>query len=111
MGASPGAIGASALVGPAQVAARLAEFVLLRRQHPLLSVRIAALMHPIGAAMPGMFGLPFVAFFAVHHGIGNGLLTLARGTLPLALFGPEEYGARTGLRSRARRTHAPTIEP
>jgi hypothetical protein len=31
------------------------------------------------------------------YGAGNGLLTIARGTLPLAIFGPEGYGARTGL--------------
>ena len=35
--------------------------------------------------------------FALLHGAGNGLLTIARGTVPLALFGAEGYGARTGL--------------
>ena len=52
MGASATqAVAASALVGPAQVAARLAEFVIMRRAHPLLSARIAASMHPAGAAV------------------------------------------------------------
>jgi hypothetical protein len=31
------------------------------------------------------------------HGAGNGLLTIARGTVPLALFGPTGYGLRTGI--------------
>ena len=31
------------------------------------------------------------------HGAGNGLLTISRGTLPLALFGPAGYGLRTGI--------------
>jgi hypothetical protein len=31
------------------------------------------------------------------HGGGNGLLTISRGTLPLALYGPVGYGRRTGL--------------
>ena len=31
------------------------------------------------------------------HGAGNGMLTIARGTLPLALFGAAGYGLRTGL--------------
>jgi hypothetical protein len=31
------------------------------------------------------------------HGAGNGLLTIARGTLPLSLFGAGGYGLRTGL--------------
>lgn len=34
---------------------------------------------------------------ALLHGAGNGLLTIARGTLPLAIFGPENYGYRLGL--------------
>ena len=35
--------------------------------------------------------------FAVFHGTGNGILTIARGTLPLAIFGPENYGYRLGI--------------
>ena len=34
--------------------------------------------------------------FAVLHGSGNGILTIARGTVPLAIFGPENYGYRLG---------------
>lgn len=34
--------------------------------------------------------------FVIVHGLGNGLLTIVRGTLPLALFGPSGYGARQG---------------
>ena len=34
--------------------------------------------------------------FAVMHGAGNGILTIAKGTLPLALFGTAGYGARLG---------------
>ena len=50
-GATPvEAIAAAALVGPAQVAARIAEFLFLRRIHPLVSARIAVTLHPLGAA-------------------------------------------------------------
>jgi hypothetical protein len=31
------------------------------------------------------------------HGAGNGILTIARGTLPIAIFGPENYAYRLGL--------------
>jgi MFS family permease len=97
-GASPvQAIAASALVGPAQVAARLVEFVVLRRSHPLVSARIAALLHPIGAAIFAVIGAPAAVAFALFYGAGNGLLTIARGTVPLAVFGPYGYGERTGL--------------
>ena len=42
-------------------------------------------------------GAPLAPLFAVLHGAGNGILTIAKGTLPLALFGPAGYGARQGL--------------
>ncbi len=97
-GASPvAAVAAAALVGPAQVAARLAEFLLLRRIHPLVSARIATILHPIGAAVLALAGPAGIAAFAILYGAGNGLLTIARGTVPLAIFGPQGYGARTGL--------------
>jgi hypothetical protein len=96
-GATPAlAIAAAALVGPAQVAARLAEFGLLRRIHPVVSARIATLGHPLGAAALAVLGAPAATAFAALHGMGNGMLTIAKGTLPLAVFGPAGYGARQG---------------
>ena len=99
-GASPAAtVAAAALVGPAQVAARIAEFGLMRRTHPLIPARIAAALHPIGAALLGALGPFGVLGFALLHGAGNGMITIAKGTLPLALFGPQGYGLRSGLLS------------
>jgi MFS family permease len=104
-GATPfEAIAAASLVGPAQVAARAAEFVLLRRVHPLVPARIAALLHPIGAVVLAWFGPPAAMAFAVLYGAGNGLLTIARGTVPLVIFGPHGYGARNGLLGAPART-------
>jgi MFS family permease len=91
------AVAVGALVGPAQVAGRLLEFGVLRRVHPLLSARLAAVMHPLGAALLGIVGAPAAAMFAIAHGAGNGILTIAKGTLPLVLFGPQGYGHRQGL--------------
>ena len=97
-GATPAAaIAAGALMGPAQVAARVLEFTLLRRAHPLLSAKLAQVTHPIGAAILLIFGAPFAAVFVLLHGAGNGVNTIVRGTLPLAIFGPAGYGARQGL--------------
>src|SRR6185437_15655253 len=99
-GATPAAaIAAAALVGPAQVAARLLEFGLLRRLHPLSSARLAATLHPLGAALLTVAGAPAAIGFALLHGAGNGMLTIAKGTLPLALFGPGGYGLRNGILS------------
>ena len=93
------AIAAASLVGPAQVAARPVEFSLLRRLSPMISARLATALHPFGAALLALFG-PVVAIpFVLLHGAGNGMLTIARGTLPLALFGPAGYGLRTGILS------------
>lgn len=91
------AVAASALVGPAQVGARFAEFLVLRRVHPLISARLAAALHPLGAAAFVLIGPGALSLFVILYGAGNGLLTIARGTVPLALFGPAGYGERTGL--------------
>lgn len=91
------AVAVGVLVGPAQVAGRLLEFGLLRHVHPLLSARLAALMHPLGAGLLAVAGAPMAVVFALFHGAGNGILTIAKGTLPLVLFGPAGYGHRQGL--------------
>lgn len=98
MGATPAAaIAAAALVGPAQVAARVAEFSLLRHATPMISARLASGLHPLGAILLALIGAPAAVPFVLLHGAGNGMLTIARGTLPLALFGAAGYGLRTGL--------------
>lgn len=84
------------LIGPAQVAARVAEFGWLRRVHPLLSARLAAALHPIGAVALLIGGPVFAPLFGVLHGAGNGILTIAKGTLPLVMFGSAGYGERQG---------------
>ncbi|MGM0785443.1 MAG: MFS transporter [Pseudomonadota bacterium] len=97
-GLSPAAaIAAAALVGPAQVAARLLEFSLLRCFHPLLSAKLAVVAHPLGALGVMTLGAPLATLFVLLHGAGNGILTIAKGTLPLAIFGPHGYGLRQGL--------------
>jgi len=98
LGATPAAaVFAASLVGPAQVAARVAEFAVLRKASPLITARLAAGLHPVGAALLAFVGPVAAIPFVLLHGAGNGLLTIARGTLPLALFGPAGYGLRTGL--------------
>lgn len=93
------AIVAASLMGPAQVAARLVEFTLLKRLSPMFSARLATSLHPIGAVLLVILGPAMAVPFVLLHGAGNGLLTIARGTLPLALFGPAGYGLRTGFLS------------
>jgi hypothetical protein len=49
-------------------------------------------------ALLALFGLtvPVAASFAVMFGMANGLLTIARGAVPLALFGAAGYGHLMG---------------
>ena len=91
------AVAAAALIGPAQVGARVLEFWLMRHLHPIVSARIASLAHPIGATGLMIAGAPAATPFALIHGGGNGVMTIASGALPLAIFGPAGYGARQGL--------------
>lgn len=98
-GASPvEAVAAAALMGPAQVAARVIEATFLARFHPLFSARLSTILHPAGAAfvLAGASNLGAFVFTGLH-GAGNGILTIARGTVPFAIYGPKSYGYRLGL--------------
>jgi predicted MFS family arabinose efflux permease len=97
-GATPAqAVLAGMMIGPAQVGARIMEASLLSRFHPLLSARIACITNPIGVCVIAVFGGVAAPAFALLYGAGNGILTIARGTLPLAIFGSENYAYRLGL--------------
>ncbi|MGB7076415.1 MAG: MFS transporter [Xanthobacteraceae bacterium] len=86
------------LFGPAQVAARIVELTFGRRLHPLWIARSAVGLLVVAFALLAI--LPFsvitAALFAVLYGMANGLLTIARGTVPLALFGAAGYGRLVG---------------
>ncbi|TMJ67369.1 MAG: MFS transporter [Alphaproteobacteria bacterium] len=87
-----------ALFGPAQVASRICELIFARRIHPLYVARFAVVMLLTAFAFLALFGLsiPAAAAFAVMFGMANGLLTIARGAVPLALFGAAGYGHLMG---------------
>src|ERR1700741_4998100 len=85
------------MIGPAQVGARIMEAGLLNRFHPIVSTRLACITNPIGVCVIAIFGGVAAPAFALLYGAGNGILTIARGTLPLAIFGPENYAYRLGV--------------
>jgi len=86
------------LFGPAQVAARLCEFIFARNVHPLWIARFAVAMLVLAFVMLWLIGLstPVAFAFAIMFGIANGLITIARGAVPLALFGAVGYGGIIG---------------
>jgi len=91
------AVATAALAGSAGVAMRFLEMTLLRRVSPLLTARIATLLQPIGAALLLVLGPRAGAALSLGQGMGNGLLSVASGTLPLSLFGPDGYARRSAL--------------
>jgi MFS family permease len=87
-----------ALFGPAQVLARICELLFARGVHPLVVARLAVGTLLAAFALMAWLGVsPLVAAsFMVMFGMANGLITIARGAVPLVLFGPVGYGATMG---------------
>jgi hypothetical protein len=94
------ATAAAGLMGVAAVTVRFLEFTVLRKLPPLATTRLATLMHPTGAAALLTFGGPAGAVMAMGQGAGNGMLTVAKGVLPLSLYGPANYAYRSALIGR-----------
>jgi MFS family permease len=92
------AVAIGMLFGPAQVLARIGELSFARHTHPLWIARFAVGL--LVAAFALLMLLPFsaalAACFAVLYGMANGLMTIARGTVPLSLFGAKGYGQLMG---------------
>jgi MFS family permease len=95
-------VAVGALFGPAQVAARLVDFILAGRTHPLWIARGAVTLTAFAFAMLAFVGTsPLVAaLFAIVFGAANGVMTVARGALPLVMFGPTGYGRVIGRIAR-----------
>jgi hypothetical protein len=87
-----------ALFGPSQVASRLCEFAFGGSAHPLNLARAAFGLIVCAFVVLGLAGIsaPVAAAFAIMFGVSNGLVTIARGTVPLVLFGPAGYGRLIG---------------
>jgi hypothetical protein len=90
------AVGVAALIGPGQVAGRILEYVIGPRIGLLVKARIGALLFPLGVGLL-LAGGPYAATgFALMYGMSNGIMTINRGTLPLALIGPDSYARILG---------------
>ena len=97
-GLGAGATLVAMLMGPAQVAIRLIDSLFWHNLHPLTVGVISALALPL-AVIGLILGLPVwlaAPAFAMLFGAGGGLSSIVRGSVPLALFGPDGYGGRLG---------------
>jgi MFS family permease len=89
------AVALGALFGPAQVAARVVEMTFGNRYHPIWT--LAAAKSLIGLAVVLLLArIPLVGFAVITYGAGNGVWSIARGTMPLALFGASGYATLIG---------------
>ena len=88
---------ASGLMAACAIGARLIDLVFLHRSHPVLTLRLASLLHPLGAVAALLGGARLAPLLAAGQGAGNGLLSVASGVLPLHVFGPDRYAVRQAL--------------
>ncbi|QPM92424.1 MFS transporter [Pseudooceanicola algae] len=92
------AIALGTLIGPAQVAARVLEMLGRGRHHPIWTMG-AATSFVLFGFLGLQLGLPASAGL-IAYGAGNGLWSIARGALPLALFGADGYAELMGRLAR-----------
>jgi hypothetical protein len=66
--------------------------------HPLVIARVALALLLVGFGLLAVFGfsIPVAVAFAILFGCANGLITITRGAVPLALFGAAGYGRVLG---------------
>ena len=89
------AVALGMIVGPAQVVARAVEMLIGRYHHPIWTMMASTIFVAIGVGALWA-GLPIVSAALVFYGAGIGIESIARGTLPLALFGDERYASIMG---------------
>jgi MFS family permease len=92
------AVSLASLKGGAQVAGRLWELLIGYRLSALTVGRIAMGLLPVALAvlMAGGDSVAAALVFTLLLGVSNGLVTIVRGAVPLALFGSDGYGAMLG---------------
>lgn len=83
------AVGLGMLIGPSQVAGRLADLAFVVSRHPIWTMLAATGLVALGF-LGLRIGVPAAAAL-VAYGAGNGLWSNARGAMPLALFGARDY--------------------
>jgi predicted MFS family arabinose efflux permease len=84
-----------AVVGPSQVLARVVEMIVGRRFHPIWTMVTSTVLVACGLGLLSL-DLPVIAVALVLHGAGMGIMSIARGTVPLALFGVPGYAVLMG---------------
>jgi hypothetical protein len=97
--ATAAAVWVASLKGVAQFGGRVVEIVFARNLRAITVGRIAIGVLPPALALllVGTGSLPVVVAFTLLMGASQGVITIVRGAVPLALFGARGYGAVLGL--------------
>ncbi|MDN3564154.1 MFS transporter [Paeniroseomonas aquatica] len=89
------AVGLGTLIGPAQVGGRILEMAFGKKAHPIWGLVASSILVAVGLGL--LVGVPGIAAASiVLYGMGSGIRSIARGTVPLALFGREGYAILMG---------------
>lgn len=83
------------LFGPSQVGTRFVERLFGARYHPIWTMVASCVGMLIGLVLL-LGAFPVLALTILLYGAGYGIMWIARGTLPLALFGPERFATLMG---------------
>jgi hypothetical protein len=83
------------LFGPAQVGARVVERLFGSRYHPIWTMVVSCVLMALGLLLL-LASFPILALMVLVYGAGYGIMWIARGTLPLALFGADRYATLMG---------------
>jgi predicted MFS family arabinose efflux permease len=89
------AVALGMIIGPAAVGARFIEMLAGKRYHPIWTMIASAVLVALGMSLFFM-GRSVFALAIALYAAGNGIGSIAKGTLPLALFGPERYPVLMG---------------
>ena len=89
------AVALGAMVGPSQVGARIVEMLAGRHYQPIWTMVASTVLVAVGIGAL-LADFPAYSVAIVLYGAGNGIGSIARGTLPLALFGPSRYPVLMG---------------
>ncbi|MDO9521295.1 MAG: MFS transporter [Pseudohongiella sp.] len=84
-----------ALIGPAQVAGRLLEAANKERHHALWTLTVSVSLTAVGLLLLAT-GFELTAWAIILYGAGNGIFSIAKGAMPLFLFGSDRYARIMG---------------
>ena len=84
------AVALGTLFGPAQVGARVVERIFGSHYHPIWTLIASCVLMALGLLLL-YEAVPILVVIVLIYGAGYGISWIARGTLPLALFGPVRF--------------------